>query len=145
MKQNRPNRKTTGAFTILEVMVAATILTLGITSCILVLQRGLQALDTARNLTAASQVMQSEMERVRLLNWSQLQELQQSGGATVPIQTGGTPRSFNCQRVIRDMKTDMKQIILTAQWEGYDGSPHSARIITQYGKNGLNDYFYTTP
>jgi type II secretory pathway pseudopilin PulG len=129
------------AFTILEVMVAATVLALGIVSAVTVSQRGLQALDTARNLGAASQLMQSELERLRLMNWAQLQALQDSGVTTVPLE--GAPGRFTCEREIRDLKAGMKEITLVAQWKGYDGRAHTARLITRYGKTGLNDYFYT--
>ncbi len=132
------------AFTLVEVMVASTVLIFGIVTAITTSQRGLQALDTARNLTAASQVMQSEMERIRLLSWSQLQTLQQSGGSTVTPDAGVPADRFTCTRDIADIKTDMKQITLTTVWRGYDGREHTARLITRYGKSGLNDYFYTT-
>ncbi|HEY8995820.1 MAG TPA: type II secretion system protein [Lacunisphaera sp.] len=129
------------AFTLTEVMVAATVLIFGIVSAISVGQRGLQAIDTARNLTAASQVMQSEMERLRLMSWAQIQTLQDSGSVAVPLETG--PSRFSCIRTIRDVKSGMKEITLVASWNGYDGRPHVARLITRYGKTGLNDYFYT--
>jgi type II secretory pathway pseudopilin PulG len=132
------------AFTIVEVMVAATVLIFGIVAAITTLQRGFQALDMARNLTAASQLMQSEMERVRLLSWSQLQSLQDSGGTAVAAEPVANAGQFNCSREITDVKADMKQITLTARWGGYDGQMHTARLITRYSKNGLNDYFYTT-
>lgn len=132
--------RTARSFTIVEVMVAATVLIFGIVSAITVSQRGLQALDTARNLTAASQLMQNEMERVRLMSWAQLQTLQQSGDTTVPL---AAPARFSCTREITDVKTNMKQICVTATWHGYDGRPHTARLITRYGRNGLNDYFYS--
>ena len=140
MKIFRPLR----AFTIVEVMVASTVLIFGIVTAITTSQRGLQALDTARNLTAASQLMQSEMERLRLLNWAQLETLQQSGATGVtPEATAGLAR-VTCTRAIEDLKTNMKQITLTAVWRGYDGREHTARLITRYSKSGLNDYFYTT-
>jgi prepilin-type N-terminal cleavage/methylation domain-containing protein len=128
-------------FTILEVMVAATVLALGVAGVVTVSQQGLQALDTARHLTAASQAMQSEMERVRLMSWAQLQALQDSGVDTVTVE-GGQGR-YTCTREIRDVKTNMKEIILLASWKGLDGRPHTARLITRYGRTGLNDYFYT--
>ncbi len=127
-------------FTLVEVMVASTVLIFGIVSAITVSQRGLQALDTARNLTTASQLMQNEMERVRLLNWAQLEALQQSGDNTVAHAGSGR---FNCAREISDVKTGMKEIRLITTWRGYDGRTHTARLITRYGRNGLNDYFYT--
>jgi Tfp pilus assembly protein PilV len=139
-----PPRAGEGGFTLVEVMVASTVLIFGIVTAVTTSQRGLQALDTARNLTAASQAMQSEMERVRLLSWSQLQALQQSGATSVAIEGAAGAARLTCTRAITDLKTDMKEITLTAVWRGYDGREHTARLITRYGKSGLNDYFYTT-
>jgi len=129
------------AFTIVEVMVAASVLALGIIGVITVSQRGLQALDTARNLSSASQLMQSEMERLRLMSWAQLQVLQDSGETGVALE--GPPGRYACTRQISDVKLNMKEITLVATWKGYDGRGHTARLITRYGKTGLNDYFYT--
>jgi Tfp pilus assembly protein PilV len=140
MSPRSPHPRSRRSFTIVEVMVAATVMIFGIVSAVTVSQRGLQAVDTARNLTAASQLMQNEMERVRLMSWAQLQVLQQSGDTAVPLSA---PARFSCTREITDVKTDMKQISLTATWRGYDGRTHTARLITRYGRNGLNDYFYS--
>jgi Tfp pilus assembly protein PilV len=120
------------AFTLVEVMVASTVLIFGIVTAVTTSQRGLQALDTA------------EMERIRLLSWSQLETLQQSGDTVATGEPGAGAARFTCTRVITDIKTDMKQITVTAVWRGYDGREHTARLITRYGKSGLNDYFYTT-
>lgn len=126
-------------------MIAAVILALGVTTAITVLQSGLQAIDTARNTTAAAQLMQNEMERLRLKSWSQLQDVVTTGDTTVAVPSnlisGGA--KFTCIREITDLKDDMKQITLTSSWRGYDGRTHSARLITRYGKTGLYDYFYT--
>jgi Tfp pilus assembly protein PilV len=139
-----PSRPSARAFTILEVMVAATVLLFGIVSAITALQQGLQAVDTARNLTLASQLMQTEIEQLRLKNWSQLQALQDSGQTSVALDGGAATARFTCTRVISDLKADMKTITVTTTWNGYDGRPHSARLVTRYSKSGLNDYFYTT-
>lgn len=139
-------RGRTRAFTIIEVMVAAIVLVLGITTAITTLQSGFQAIDTARHYTFASQVMQSELERLRLKSWSQLQTLQESRDSTVavPAVTGADAGAFTCTRVISDLKTDMKEIILISNWRGYDGRPHTLRFVTRYSKSGLYDYFYTS-
>jgi prepilin-type N-terminal cleavage/methylation domain-containing protein len=134
-------RRLRAGFTIVEVMVAAAVLALGIASVVTVSQRGLQALDTARNLAGASQLMQSEMERLRLMSWAQLQAVQDSGETTVPLD--GPAGRYACTRQIQDVKTNMKEIVLVATWKGYDGRSHTARLITRYGRTGLNDYFYT--
>jgi type II secretory pathway pseudopilin PulG len=133
------------AFTILEVMVAAIVLVFAVTSSITVMQRGFQSLETARNLTAAGQIMENEMENLRLQNWTQIQALQNAGQTTVAPDPSLGPAAtrFTCTRTISDLKTDMKQITLTTTWNGSDGRPHTASYLTRYGKNGLNDYYYT--
>jgi two-component system response regulator DevR len=136
---------TKSGFTLVEVMFAAIVLALGIVTAILTLQRGLQAIDTARNYTYAGQLMQSEMENLRLKNWDQLETLQQAGPVLVtadPTATS-TRTTFDCTRTIRTVKTDMKEILLVSSWRGYDGRAHTARVVTRYGKSGLYDYFYT--
>lgn len=133
-------------FTLIEVMIAAVVLVLGIVTSITALQSGLQAMDNARNYTTAAQLMQNEMERLRLKSWAQLQTLAQSGDTTVPVpattRSGGT--AVTCTRQITDLKTDMKQIALVTSWRGYDGRTHTAKLVTRYGKTGLYDYFYTS-
>lgn len=135
-----------GAFTIVEVMIAAIVLALGITTAITTLQGGFQSVDLARNYTYATQVMQSEVERLRLKNWNQVQALQDAGPGTVAAATvqGIARDSFTCTRTIRDLKTDMKEVTLVSQWRGYDGRSHTLRFVTRYGKSGLYDYFYTS-
>ncbi|MBL9214650.1 MAG: prepilin-type N-terminal cleavage/methylation domain-containing protein [Opitutaceae bacterium] len=140
MSASPPPRSRRRAFTILEVMVAATVLLFAVVTAITVSQRGLQALDTARHLSGASQLMQSEMERLRMMSWAQLQALQQSGDTRVAHEHAGR---YTCSREITDVRPDMKQITLIAVWRGYDAREHTARLITRYGRSGLNDYFYT--
>jgi type II secretory pathway pseudopilin PulG len=141
----RTGRGMATAFTLLEVMVATIVLVFTITSSIAVMQSGFQSLDTARNLTTAGQVLENEMENLRLKNWTQIQALQDAGNTTVAPdpRLGAAATRFTCTRTISDLKADMKQITLTTTWIGADGRTHTASYLTRYGKNGLNDYAYT--
>ncbi len=132
-------------FTVLEVMVAAVVLIFGIVTAITTLQRGLRAVDVARGSTVAAQVMQTEMERLRLKNWVQIQTLQDSGNQTVDLDSAtiDAAMAFSCTREIRDLKTDMKEITLVSSWRSVDGRSHMLRFITRYSKEGLYDYLYT--
>jgi type II secretory pathway pseudopilin PulG len=138
-------RMRAAAFTMLEVMVATIVLVFTITSSITVMQSGFQALDTARNLTTAGQVLENEMENLRLKNWAQIQALEDAGNTIVAPdpRLGAAATRFTCTRTISDLKADMKQITLTTTWSGADGRTHTASYLTRYGKNGLNDYSYT--
>ena len=137
----RPGRP---AFSLVEVMVASCVLMLGISGALVTLQQSLRTIAQARQLDAASQLMQGELERLRLLNWSQLQSLQDSGATSIPVPAGGDFARFSCDRQIRDLRDGMKEITLVTSWGGLDGRAHSARLITRYSRSGLNDYFYTT-
>jgi len=132
------------AFSLVEVMIASCVLLLGISGALVTLQRSLDSIAQARQLDAASQLMQTELERLRLLNWSQLETLQASGETAVDAPSGGDFARFTCERQIRDLRDGMKEITLVASWGGLDGRAHSARLITRYSRSGLNDYFYTT-
>ena len=59
----------------------------------------------------------------------------------VPAVSGTASTSITCPRTIRDLKTDMKEIALVANWTGYDGLGHTLRLITRREKSGLYDYF----
>lgn len=134
----------TAAFSLVEVMVASCVLMLGISGALVTLQRSLDTIAQARQLDTASQLMQTELERLRLLNWSQLQSLQESGRTAIDPPAGGDFARFICERQIRDLRDGMKEITLVASWGGLDGRAHSARLVTRYSRSGLNDYFYTT-
>jgi Tfp pilus assembly protein PilV len=141
-------------FTILEVMSAATILVLVIATSLTVLQRGMRAVDTARNMTLASQIGQSELEVMRLQNWTQISALPafaainiseaiSSGSATTLDSTLNSMTSrFTCTRTVSDPKPNMRLITVTVTWQGNDGRPHSVSSQARYARNGLNDYIY---
>lgn len=168
-KSSRPPSSVRGkrsGFTIVEVAIAGTVMALAISSCLIVLQHGLRALDTARYTTLAGQILQSQMEKLRLLSWEQLTHTATppaiSYGAmnftSFPADVATVPTSemnrftangqaARCSQLIAPAETNgttMMKITLTANWTGMDGRPHSLSYITYYGQYGLSDFFYTT-
>ena len=151
----RRTRKTQTGFTIVEVMIAAIIMVLGITTSLTTLTFGMRAIDTARNSTLAAQIMQSEMENIRLLNWAQLTALPASETVNISsiISSGSSTTldatlnniisKFTCTRTITTPKSNMREITLTVSWNGQDGRAHSNSYITRYCKDGLYDFYYT--
>jgi Tfp pilus assembly protein PilV len=152
------------AFTFIEVMLAATVMALAITSSLIVLQHGLRAIDTARYTTLAGQILQSQVEKLRLLSWSQLTDTTTNGPmhpdnatfapdvsstATAQINrfyvgtaTGVCSQSITAAESPYDIT--MKKITLTAAWKGVDGRSHSLSYVTYYGQYGISDFFWTT-
>lgn len=135
-------------------MVAATVMVVAISSSLVVLQQGLRAIDTARTTTLAGQILQSQMEKLRLLNWSQLSAV--TSATFLPDNAAASTAQMNrfkvagvggkCAQSIVDATpfTNMKLITLTATWTGTDGKQHTLSYVTRYAQNGLSDFFYTS-
>lgn len=117
---------------------------LGLGSTVLTVKSSLAMISHARYLGAASQVMQSELERLRLQNWSQLQSIQDADDTTVAVIGAPPGSNLVCSRQIRDLRDGLKEITIEARWGGSTSRPHTARLVTRYARNGLNDYFYTS-
>lgn len=168
----RDIRRSARAFTILEVMIAAMVMALTLTSSLQVLGYGLRAIDTARYTTLAGQVLQSQMEKLRLLTWTQMTlatgpmstanstftpnngiSSQVNNFFTIaPGTTTHTPDSCT-QSIVYDPAYDittsgttvhtMVDITLTATWIGADGIQRTRTYYSQYAHFGLSDMFYT--
>ncbi len=140
--------------------MAVMVMAFGIATSITTMNYGFRALDTARNTTIASQILQSVMEDTRLLPWSSgsgnsissLQAAQGSNGSTVTLDSSFTAgdsaaqamvNRFTVTRKITDVSgiANMKRIDLTATWKGIDGRSHSVSYSSYYGQYGLHDYF----
>lgn len=130
-----------------------------IASSIVAMQVGFRSLDLARGTTLASQILQSEIENVRLMAWEDIitlpatvdliEELK-SRPAGEPLDYVETELVKRFQSVTRTVQPvpgapDMRQIVITAVWTTRDGHLHTRSTATHYCRNGLNDFFATDP
>jgi type II secretory pathway pseudopilin PulG len=142
-------RKRAAGFTIFEVGMAAAIMALALVSSITVMQRAFNALDTARAVTYATQIMQNEMEKMRLLNWTAVSAYPTTATAvTIDSAFAGTSigsRFLGMTRTVETIHSNtnggMRKITLTVSWKTVDGRTLSRSFTTYYGQNGLYDYF----
>ncbi len=125
-------------------MAASCVLMVGLGGTVITVKSSLTAISHARHLDAASQIMQSELERLRLRNWEQLQALQDATDTAVAIDHIPPGSNLTCTRHIRDLRDGLKEITVEARWGGSGGRAHTARLVTRYARSGLNDYFYTS-
>jgi Tfp pilus assembly protein PilV len=146
----QPLRRQTG-FTIVEVMMAALVMAFAISTSITTMQRGYRALDTARNITIAGQIMQSEFEKMRLRDWSVIDAYTgtTASPAAVTVDASFTSNAFIGTRFTMTrsntlLRAGMRQITLTVTWRNYDGRSLSRSYTSYYGQNGLYDYFYNS-
>lgn len=141
-------RRRIAAFSIFEVMIASIIMALVITTSITVMQRGYAMLDTARKLTIAGQYMASQMEQVRMCDWTTLNGTGYLGGpytvtdSTFTLLTSHGSQ-FTLTRTITAVSPDMLQITLNISWTTYDGRTISRSYTSYFAHYGIHDYLYT--
>lgn len=143
-------RPKSSGFTLVEVLAASFVMVLAIGSSILALQSGLRNIDYGRRLTLASQVMQSQTESIRLMNWTNVQALPSSPTLVNSDSIFAADTSYakdftlTLQSVpVVGRETTMREITLVVTWTGAFGSRHTRTFVTRYCKDGLYDYYYT--
>jgi hypothetical protein len=142
-------RRRRGGFTLAEVTLATAILAAAITTSIGVIQWGMRHLDLARGTTLAAQILQSEIERIRMMGWDRILAL--PAEATVPLREAfssesGIAQGFTLTRSVAPdnlRPDDLRRITVTVRWTTTDRIAHSRSFRATYAKNGINDYYYT--
>ncbi len=137
--------------------MASFVMAMGIATSIIAMQSGFKQIEVARGNTLASQIIQSEMERLRLMPWNNTStiaidsicELPQSEAvdlASMFSSSSALAAHFTVTRTVVNDSTrpaDVKNITITVQWTTYDGIRHTRSFPSIYVKNGLYDYYYT--
>lgn len=136
-------------FTIVEVAIAASVLALVLSTSIITLQSGFRTLDVARGTTLASQILQSEMERLRMKSWADINAMPASqtlDGSTFFSSNPDVAGKFIITRTIAadsTRPTEVVYITIAVTWTTYDKQAHTRSFSSMYAKNGLYDYYYT--
>jgi hypothetical protein len=128
------------------VALATAVLAMGIGTAIPVLQRGYQMIDSARNLTTAGQIMTSQLEQVRMLDWATVAAYPTDSTAvtldTVFSGNSSVGNRFTLTRSVSTQSTNVLQITFTMTWTGMDGRRTSRTMTTYYARYGMHDYIY---
>lgn len=147
-KGTRSRLSNQSGYTILEVAIASFVMVMGLTSSIIAMQVGFRQVELARDCTIASQIMQSEIERIRMMSWSEVNALATSSTVNISdsfyadtklAKFGATIGAANDST----RPTEVKKITVVVVWTSYDGAAHSRSMSAIYAKNGLYDFYYT--
>lgn len=149
-KRSRSSRLTgQSGYTIVEVAIASFVMMFGLCSSILALQSGFRQVDLARGTTLAAQILQSEIERIRLYNWTAVNALPASETINLSENFSANPALVSKFVVTRttspdaDRPTEVKNINVSVTWTTFDGLSHKRSLNSIYSKNGLYDYYYS--
>ncbi len=119
---------------------------MGISTSITVLQRAFAMLDSARNLTTAGQILVSQMEQVRMYDWTVVSAYP-TAETTLVIDTVFTSSSsvgsrYTLKRTVSTAAADILEITYTISWSNFAGRTLSRSMSTYYARYGIHDYFY---
>ena len=129
-------------------MMATFVMALGIATAIIAMQACFKQVDVARGTTLASQIIQSEMERIRLMSWTKVAALPASevfNGSSF-FSSVAAAADYEVTRTVTDDTSrpgEVKNITVAVRWQSYDGRWHRRTFTAVYAKNGLYDYYYT--
>lgn len=145
----RRRRSDRAGFTIIEVAIATFVMAFGIATSILTMQSGFKQTDLARGTTIAAQIIQSEMERLRMMSWTLINALPASetfDGTTYFSANPEMAGKFTVTRTVANNATtpaEIRDLTVAVTWKTYDGRSHTRSFTAIYAKNGLYDYYYT--
>jgi uncharacterized protein (TIGR02598 family) len=142
-----PHRRSSG-FTLIEVALGATILAVGFVGMIEALAIGSEMLDAARNQTIAAQIVQAEVDYLRMQNWTTIQNLTSTSANYLSTYTEFTSTglatiagtSITLARTVTspDPHPNLRQLTMTVTWTSITGKTHSRSCSAYIGKYGLN-------
>ncbi len=119
-------KRSVGGFTIVEVMMASVILVVGFMGMIQAITMGSEMLATARRQTIANQILNHEMEKLRLTSWSSISSLASFTAAdytsltpddtTFDTAIAASGVTFYLARSVSAVTTDLVEVTLTVTW-----------------------------
>ena len=138
-------RKQNNGSSLVDVMVGVTILGLVFATSFAATGQGLSIIESARDHTRAAQILQSEVERIRTLNWSALEALPSTGAFSPGAEFSDKyANRYHCARDIGDRRTNQKLLNVTVSWTAQDGILRNRSYFTYITKEGINDFYYRT-
>ena len=153
MNSAPPTRSATG-FTLIEVMMAATILVVGFIGLIEAMTVSSAMMDAARRQTLAAEIINHEIERLRFKTWPEIQNLTATSPSPPSIDSQFTAAiaasgaTYTLSRSVADPTTNLREVTFTVTWVvttnrlNSDGTPFTISYTRSnsawFCKYGLN-------
>jgi hypothetical protein len=128
-----------------EVLAASLVLTVAVGGALYTLQRTLVGVAHRQRLDAATRTLETELESLRLLDWSQLEALRLAPPASVGLAPAGTLKNVTFTRQVRELRPGLLEIEVVGSWPGGSGQPYQAKLITRRARPDPEGYRYVAP
>ncbi|WP_309399672.1 PulJ/GspJ family protein [Cerasicoccus maritimus] len=131
-------------FTLVELVVGMTLAGIIFTGAFSGMKTGFDIVEEARDQARVTQLLQSEIERMRTLNWTDISALPAKETITLEGSLASTYRDrYTFVRAITSNGTDRVQVVVSASWVN-SGRDRELEMTTGFAKDGLYDYYYRT-
>lgn len=127
--------------------MAAGVVALVLVTSLSTIQAGFANLHGARSATLAGQILQCELERLRLKDWTTVSAYAASSTLALSGQFASDPSTagkFTLTRSVDTVRTDLRKISYSVSWRTLDGRTLSRSLMTYYGRNGMSDSYYNS-
>ena len=129
-------------FTLIEAAIASVILAFALVSVLAIASQSYRYLQAIRLTARSSQVLQQEMEKIRLQGWSQLMAY-----PSTFTNTEGNLGAYlgTVNQVAFDSyngTTTVMKVTLTTTWKNQAGKTLTNRLTTLVTNGGLNNYIF---
>lgn len=132
--------------TLIEVMVGMVVIAIVFLSTMATLDIGFRASQNARLNADAQFLLESEIERIRALSWTEVEALQskfeqnkQAGLATeFGVANANQQLANSLQITDRDGRTDQVEVLLSVTWTDGKGKQHEANLVTLVTQSGIS-------
>ncbi len=132
-------------FTLAEVVVGFAVLGLVVASVFSVMGQGVAVVEISRDYARVSQIMQSEMETLRMKKWAEIQDLPAEGDFDPDTRfTDLVGDRYTCTRLVDSTRDGQVRVRVRVDWKDNGGRSHQREFMTLITKEGLNDYYYRT-
>lgn len=140
----KPYSSSEGGFTLVEVVISMTLMAIVFTAAFGSYFLGMRIVEDARDQIRASQIIQSELERLRTANWDQLGKLPPY--EPVPVDedfSSNYAKDYLSYRYnIEVIPGTQRWVVVIVQWKNSRGVWTRQVFNTIFTKDGLNDYYY---
>ncbi len=132
-------------FTLVEVVVSMVLLGIIFSSAFSTYMLGIDMITDAREELRASQIIHSEIERLRTKNWSDLNQLVDYDTVKPHGEFAALfADKYTAFRYLIDLNTEKDKMLVAVrvEWTNSKGQTSIRWFNTIFVQNGLNEYFY---
>ncbi|WP_309387389.1 PulJ/GspJ family protein [Cerasicoccus frondis] len=142
MNQSNDSKSKKGGFTLVELIIGMALAGIIFTGAFSGMKTGFDIVEEARDQARVTQLLQSEIERMRTLNWTDISALPAKETIALEGALASTYRNrYSFIRTIAANGSDRVLVTVTASWTN-SGRDRTLTMTTGFAQNGLYDYYY---